>query len=136
MTGFRGSARQATESYEILFDTPWWVVYICIVTQMSKRPNNERRRKRCCESVERLIDPKFFKALGDPNRIAIVARLARCCGSYTVSRVAECCTIDLSVVSRHLVALRDAGIVDVEKRGKEVYYSVRFPEIAKTWSHC
>jgi DNA-binding transcriptional ArsR family regulator len=99
---------------------------------MSKRPNNERQRQRCCQTVERLIDPKFFKALGDPNRIAIVARLARCCGSYTVSRVAECCTIDLSVVSRHLVALRDAGIVDVEKRGKEVYYSVRFPEIAKT----
>jgi DNA-binding transcriptional ArsR family regulator len=37
-----------------------------------------------------------------------------------------CCTpIDISVVSRHLATLRDAGVLSSEKRGKEVYYTVR-----------
>ena len=79
-----------------------------------------------------LFDPKFFKALSDPNRIAILIHLASCCEAHTVSRLAECCPVDISVVSRHLAILREAGILDAEKRGKEVYYSVRFPELEKT----
>ena len=41
-----------------------------------------------------------------------------------VSEVARCCPINISVVSRHLSTLRDAGILTSEKRGKEVRYSV------------
>ena len=51
--------------------------------------------------------------------------LARCQGELTVSQVAECCPIDLSVVSRHLGTLRDAGVLKSERRGKEVFYTVR-----------
>ena len=47
----------------------------------------------------------------------------------TVSEIASCCPTDLSVVSRHLAVLREAGIVEAQKRGKEVYYSVRYPEL-------
>ncbi len=99
---------------------------------MSKRPRNERQRKCCCQAVGRLIAPGFFKALADPNRIAILAQVASCRGEYTVSKVARCCPTDVSVVSRHLAALREAGILAATKRGKEVYYSVRYPQIAGT----
>jgi DNA-binding transcriptional ArsR family regulator len=34
--------------------------------------------------------------------------------------------VDLSVVSRHLRTLREAGVVDARKQGKEVFYRVRF----------
>lgn len=77
----------------------------------------------------RLLEPRFFRALCDPNRIALLVRLAQCCESRTVSQMAECCPVNLSVVSRHLAMLRDAGILAAEKRGKEVYYSVRFPRL-------
>ncbi len=33
------------------------------------------------------------------------------------------------MVSRHLAMLRDAGILSAEKRGKEVYYTVRCEEV-------
>ena len=77
------------------------------------------------------FDPAFFKALGDRNRIAILIELAGSPRPQTVSQMTRCCSVDLSVVSRHLATLRDAGIVASEKRGREVYYWVRFPELVR-----
>jgi ArsR family transcriptional regulator len=84
----------------------------------------------CCGELADLLSPRFFKALGDPNRIAILQTLAGCCTPMTVGKVAECCPVDVSVVSRHLATLRDAGVLEVRRRGKEVFYSVRFENLA------
>ena len=75
------------------------------------------------------LDTRFFKALGDPNRTALLGRLARCSRPCTVTEVAECCPVCVSVVSRHLAILREAGLLRAEKRGKEVYYSVCSAEV-------
>ncbi|HAU15057.1 MAG TPA: ArsR family transcriptional regulator, partial [Gammaproteobacteria bacterium] len=64
----------------------------------------------------------FFKALSDPSRIQVLLRLASSPNPCTVSQVAEDCTVDLSVVSRHLSQLKRAGILSAEKQGREVYY--------------
>lgn len=85
---------------------------------------------RCCEGIEDVFPTGFFKALGDPNRVALMARLASCCDSKTVSELSACCPTDLSVVSRHLGTLREAGIVECEKRGREVFYRLRYDELA------
>jgi len=82
--------------------------------------------------ISHAMEPRFFKALGDPNRIAILARLAQCCEPCSVSQITACCSVDISVVSRHLAVLRDAGILEAQKRGKEVYYSVRFEGLVQT----
>jgi ArsR family transcriptional regulator len=99
--------------------------------QMSKI-SDIRRPPSCCPQVEDLLDPAFFRALGDPNRIAILAHMARCAEPCSVSRMAECCPVDLSVVSRHLAVLRDAGILEARKQGRKVLYSVRHPELVRT----
>ncbi|MBZ0270760.1 metalloregulator ArsR/SmtB family transcription factor [bacterium] len=75
-----------------------------------------------CETLFRRFKPAFFKALCDPNRLAIVARLACASGPMTVSEVGGCCGVHISGVSRHLAMLRDAGIVSAEKNGREVSY--------------
>jgi len=74
----------------------------------------------------------LFRALGDPNRVALLVRLAEIGRPCTVSEAAGCCPTDISVVSRHLAMLRDAGILKAEKRGREVYYSVRYAELVST----
>jgi len=96
-----------------------WVLgsYICIMTQISNRS--------CCSGLGDELAPAFFRALCDPTRIAILMRLARNPGALTVTQVACCTPIDISVVSRHLGTLRNAGVLSSEKRGKEVYYTVR-----------
>jgi DNA-binding transcriptional ArsR family regulator len=99
------------------------------MTQIYK--HHEQTVEEPCEKLEELFPSGFFRALADPNRIALLGRLATCCGSQTVSEVAHCCPTDLSVVSRHLATLKQAGIVEAEKRGREVHYRVRYGEIAR-----
>lgn len=78
----------------------------------------------CCRGIADLLRPPFFKALGDRQRLEMLVRLATCCRPCSVTEIASCCPIDISVVSRHLSVLRDVGLVAAEKRGKEVYYGV------------
>ena len=70
-------------------------------------------------SAERLAD--LFKALGDPTRVAIVNRLSH---AETVCVCDLTSAFDLSqpTVSHHLRILRDAGLVEAERRGTWAYY--------------
>lgn len=78
-------------------------------------------------------DSRLFRALADPCRLGILQELVSCCGApRTVSECAACCSVDLSVVSRHLATLRDAGILEARKVGREVHYTVRYQELS-TW---
>lgn len=85
----------------------------------------------CCDPST-VCDPGFFRSLADPNRLAILARLALECRPQSVGDVAGCCTTDYSVVSRHLATLRDAGLVEAERRGREVLYTVRYDNVVQT----
>ncbi len=89
-------------------------------------PNNAP----CCGGLAAWLSPRLFKALSDPTRIALLARLAEAEGERTVSELASQCPVDLSVVSRHLRTLREAGVLEAQKRGKEVFYRVRIAELA------
>jgi DNA-binding transcriptional ArsR family regulator len=83
----------------------------------------------CCESLADCLSPEFFKALADPNRVALLVHLAEGNQEKTLTDVSCCCPIDISVVSRHLGVLRDAGILDSQKRGRQVYYSVQVKQL-------
>ena len=76
----------------------------------------------------------MFKALGDANRLNIFRHLCDSSleGEKTanVKEVSSCCDVDLSVVSRHLSILKDAGVVTAQKDGKEVFYTVNSKELA------
>ncbi|HZE89345.1 MAG TPA: metalloregulator ArsR/SmtB family transcription factor [Verrucomicrobiae bacterium] len=78
------------------------------------------------------IPPRFFRALCDPNRLALLGRLAECGRPCGVTELSGCCAVDFSVVSRHLATLRDAGILAASRRGKEIYYEVRAAELIGT----
>jgi ArsR family transcriptional regulator len=86
----------------------------------------------CCRKLEASLSAKLFKALCDPNRIAIVSALAEAGEPRPVGDIAACRPTDLSVVSRHLATLREAGVVNAEKRGRSVYYGVRYDALAAT----
>ena len=107
------------------------LIYTCMMTQLSNY-SSEPCSGRPNDGFGSLLEPRFFRALCDPSRVALLARLAQCCEPCTVSQLAACCPTDVSVVSRHLAMLRDAGILHAKRRGKEVYYSVRYPELIAT----
>ena len=45
--------------------------------------------------------------------------------SYCVYELTEMVGLDISTVSKHLSVLKNAGLVTIEKKGKQVYYSLR-----------
>ena len=99
------------------------------MVQLSKRDN--KRPVACCAGLQDLLAPKLFKALCDPRRLALLVRLAEAGEPCTVSAVADGSGVDLSVVSRHLAILREVGIIQCEKRGKEVWCVVQTRAVAK-----
>jgi len=79
-------------------------------------------------SLDRLLRPEVFQALGAPHRLAVVMRLLD--GPRTVSEVQDCCGIHLSGVSRHLSQLKRAGVVEARREGREVRYRLRRESLA------
>jgi len=84
----------------------------------------------CCPDLKDLAP--LFKAMGDPNRMAILERLCNCSDHTNVKELSTCCDVDLSVVSRHLSILKKSGILKAEKKGKEVFYSINSKELVKS----
>ena len=84
------------------------------------------------QPLSALLAPAFFKALSDPNRVALLKELAARGGACTVTEVAVCCPVDISVVSRHLSTLRKVGILRAQKVGREVRYTVNARALVTT----
>jgi ArsR family transcriptional regulator len=62
-----------------------------------------------------------FKALADPTRVAIVNRLAGA-GEVCVCNLVDEFELSQPTISHHLRLLRDAGLVEAERRGTWAYY--------------
>lgn len=75
---------------------------------------------------------KMFKALGEPNRFQLFCKLCGCEESATVSDLASGVPQDVSVISRHLKALKEVGVLDATKRGRETLYTVNARGLAQT----
>ncbi|WP_028582040.1 ArsR/SmtB family transcription factor [Desulfogranum japonicum] len=78
-----------------------------------------------------LIEAKanVLKALGHPTRLWMAEQLAN--GEKCVCELAEFIDADFSTISKHLSVLKQAGVVEDEKRGKQVYYRLKVPCILK-----
>lgn len=74
---------------------------------------------------------EVFKALSNPNRLHIFLRLVSCCPPGTkcssdaavqrcVGELGQDLEIDPSTVSHHLKELRRAGLIRMERRGKNI----------------
>jgi ArsR family transcriptional regulator len=63
----------------------------------------------------------IFKALGDPTRVAIVHRLAAA-ESVCVCDLTAAFELSQPTISHHLRILREAGLVEAERRGTWAYY--------------
>jgi ArsR family transcriptional regulator len=75
------------------------------------------------EDAERLA--RIARALGDPVRLQIVDVLHHHAGAVCVCEINDLFDLAQSTVSHHLKVLRDAGIVDYEKRGLWGFYYVK-----------
>jgi ArsR family transcriptional regulator len=105
----------------------------------TKRPAGET----CCvpvvypevEREQALRIAEVAKALGDPIRLQLVDVLRKHAGKVCVCELVPLFDISQPTLSHHLKKLREAGIVDSERRGLWAYYYV-LPDALKelsTW---
>ena len=84
-----------------------------------------------------MLPARFFKALGEPTRSAIIGwMITHSNREVSVTEVSESFPLDVSVVSRHLAILRDAGILRAERRGRRVFYKVRVGWVSRMLRRC
>jgi len=89
----------------------------------------------------------MFKALGDPTRLRIFEFLRSCCGPVSVGDTGEvrpvdgptvgevCCQVTgveriTSTISHHLKELRQAGLITMERRGKNMICGINQEAVA------
>jgi ArsR family transcriptional regulator len=87
----------------------------------------------CCAPIvaESLSDTdaaglaRGFRALGDPVRLRLLSLIAeRAGGEVCVCELTDAFTLSGPTISHHLRVLREAGLVDCQRRGTWVYYWV------------
>lgn len=92
----------------------------------TRRPASPKAAAARPGEIDRRLDAELFRALADPTRLKLLACLSKCARPCGVTEVAECCSVDLSVVSRHLAMMAKAGVLESKKDGRTVSYMVRF----------
>ncbi len=86
--------------------------------------------KQCCAplassplSAESAADgAAVFKALSDPIRLRLMSVIASAGGEICVCELTPLFDVSGPTVSHHLRVLREAGLIDCERRGTWVYY--------------
>ena len=78
--------------------------------------------------VQKIAD--LLKALGEFNRLSLVYQLCQCQTPQNAMCLCNCCSVDASVVSRHLKVLTQKGILKLEKKGRERTYSLNRTYVA------
>jgi ArsR family transcriptional regulator, arsenate/arsenite/antimonite-responsive transcriptional repressor len=79
--------------------------------------------------VVRIMDPvTFAKAIGDETRQKIMSML--CCHWYCVGDIVDKMGVSQPTVSHHLGVLRDAGLVNTRRDGKQVFYTLNQGAVA------
>lgn len=80
----------------------------------------DENRKTYLEAKSRVL-----KALGHPTRLLIAEELGQ--GERCVCEFVDMAGVDYSTISRHLTVMKQAGLIEDEKRGKQVFYRLRVP---------
>jgi len=98
------------------------------MSYLSVMPNKELLLSR--EKLQ--IAAKLLKVIAHPVKLEILQLLRRN-KSMDVSSLCECIGVgcEISMMSHHLAKMRDNGILESEKKGKQVFYSVKEKSIFK-----
>jgi ArsR family transcriptional regulator len=74
-------------------------------------------------------EAEILKVLGHPIRLKIVAGL--CTRECNVKHIWECLGLPQATVSQHLALLKNKGVIEGNREGVEVHYSVVNPLVRR-----
>ncbi len=80
------------------------------------------------------IKASVLKALAHPTRLSIVDMLSR--NDICVCEITKAIGNDMSTVSKHLSVLKNAGLVDINRKGNQIFYKLRCPCVLEFYGLC
>ncbi len=97
---------------------------------MSKHQGSRNRGGGCCaplaagalDQAAAIDGATVFKALGDPVRLRLMSIIASAGDEVCVCDITPYFEVSAPTISHHLRVLREAGLVNCERRGTWVYY--------------
>lgn len=75
---------------------------------------------------------EIMKALAHPTRLFIVDFLSD--NEKCVCEIVEQVNVDISTISKHLLVMKNAGLIECEKRGLNVFYKLSCPCISNLFT--
>jgi DNA-binding transcriptional ArsR family regulator len=75
-----------------------------------------------------LQDRQFYliaRALGDPRRYEILEKLGKSGGTCACGDIRDCIPVSAATLSHHMKELENAGLIESERAGKFVNYTLR-----------
>lgn len=70
----------------------------------------------------------IYSAFGNQVRVKLIQCLSK--KAKNVTELISTCRLSQSAVSQHLAKLKESGIVEANKEGKEVWYSLKYKKAA------
>lgn len=80
------------------------------------------------EVAERMKEARYLKALGEPIRLKLIEQISQ--GQNCICHLQNQFSVSQPTLSHHMKILVDAGVVESEKIGKNVYYTINESELA------
>jgi ArsR family transcriptional regulator len=101
---------------------------------MHSKSSGRLAESSCCEAAPLVREPLtaqaatelagMLKALSDPVRLRLLSVVASHTGQACVCDISAGITVSQPTVSHHLKVLRNAGLLESQRRGSWVYYRV------------
>ena len=74
---------------------------------------------------------RITKSMANPHRLEIIELLAQ--GEYSVEQIAGQINLTIANASQHLQVLKQAQLVDINRKGNFIYYKLANSNVFKTW---
>lgn len=73
------------------------------------------------------LHAKLLKTISHPKRLEIIHLIRN--SQMSVTDIYEMLDLPQANVSQHLMVLRQAGVVETKKEGKQILYKIKYPEL-------
>lgn len=107
------------------------------MTQLAKKSSTLKKPARSAESARQIKDvlyeqvARIGKAASSPKRLELLELL--CQGEMNVEQLAGYAQISIKLTSAHLSVLKASSLVTFRRDGKNIFYTLAAPEVARFW---
>jgi len=107
------------------------------MTLLPKKSKTLKKPARSAESARQIKDvlyeqvARIGKAASSPKRLELLELL--CQGEMNVEQLAVNAQISIKLTSAHLTVLKSASLVAYRRDGKNIFYTLAAPEVARFW---